>query len=346
MRVFVTGATGFIGSRLVHRLHLEGTEINILVRNLDSGNLPEGKNIRIFKGDITQPETIAPAIRDCTHVYHCAAIAKFSSSDNNAFRRINVEGTRNILQASLDAHVEKLVFTSSAAVFGPSGSIPLVESHQRTEPFESVYDISKQLAENLVRHYVNKGLHAVIVNPSRVFGPGLQTYSNAVNRVIQQILNKKILLFPAIGKYASNYCYVEDVVTGHILAMEKGSAGENYILGGENISYSDLLASILSFAPTRNYVLKIPVPLLKGIAFFSQLVNKYSELTPSLIKRFAKNRLLNSDKAVQELGYRITPFDYGMATTIAYLIERGNIKIYPPIKMHGYGKDQVSTRTT
>lgn len=345
MRFFVTGATGYIGNRLVHQLHQQGAVINILVRDLVSRNLPVGENIHAFKGDITHPESIAPAIRDCTHVYHCAAVAKFSLSDKHAFRRINIEGTRNILLASQYAHIKKLVFTSSAAVYGPSGRLSLTENHLRTAPFESEYDISKNLAENLVREYVKKGLHAVIVNPSRVFGPGLPTYSNAVNRVIAQILNKKILLFPAIGKYVSNYCYIDDVVDGHILAMERGIPGENYILGGENISYHDLLRSIRAFAFTRNHILKIAVPFLKAIAFISQLMNKNAELTPSLIKRFAKNRLLNSEKAKQQLGYRITPFEDGLSATIAYLKETNKIKISPLIKPPCYGKNQVSTRT-
>src|SRR6185369_11901450 len=171
-----------------------------------------------------------------------------------------------------------------------------------TEPFESNYDVSKYEAENLVRIFVQKGMNAVIVNPSRPFGPGPATYSNGVNRTIQYILNNKIVLFPKIDKYLTNYCYIDDVVDGHIRAMKKGLAGENYILGGENISYGRLLHSLREYASINNLILKIPVFILKQFATLSRFINKKTELTPELITRFAKNRMLTSEKAISKLG--------------------------------------------
>jgi nucleoside-diphosphate-sugar epimerase len=344
MKILITGATGYIGNQLANKLAMQGEEINIIVRDVNSSNLPISKNIKIFKGDITHEESIAYAIKDCTHVYHCAAIAKLAIPDRNVFFDLNVKGTRNILRVSLNANIQKFVFTSSAGVLGPSSEIPLTENDSRLEPLESDYDLSKYQAENLVRKFVNKGLNAVIVNPSRVYGPGPATYSNAVNRMIQYMLNKKIVLFPRIDKYVSNYCYINDVVNGHIMAMEKGLAGENYILGGENISYGKLLQSITEYAVRKNLILKIPVSFLKGIASISAFINKNTELTPSLITRFAKHRMLNSEKAIKDLGYHISHFDEGIRTTIDYL----KIKDYKTrnihTKLYNYGKDQVSTR--
>jgi nucleoside-diphosphate-sugar epimerase len=346
MKIFITGATGYMGSQLVNKLAMQEEELNLLVRDLNTVNLPVGKNIKLFKGDITNAESIAIAVKGCTHVYHCAGLAKLSSPNRNTFLDVNVNGTKNVLQASLNANVQKFVFTSSAAVFGPSLHIPFTENDSRIEPFESDYDLSKHLAENLVREFVSKSLNAVIVNPSRIYGPGPATYSNAVNRMIQYILNKKIILFPKIDKYLTNYCYITDVVNGHILAMHKGLTGENYILGGENITYSKLLQSITGYAATKNHILKIPVTCLKSIAFLSLCLNKNTELTPLLITRLAKHRMLNSEKAINKLGYCITSFDKGIKSTIDYLKSNINkTKNFNP-QYYSYGKDQVSTRTT
>lgn len=345
MKIFITGATGYVGSQLAHELARQGNELNIIVRDIHAASLPCSNTIKLFKGDITDRESIALAIKDCTQVYHCAAIAKLSIADKNAFFEVNVKGTRNILEASLNANVQKLVFTSSAAVFGPTLTIPFTENSSRIEPFESDYDHSKYMAENLVREFVTRGLNAVIVNPSRVFGPGPATYSNAVNRMMQYIMNKKMVVLPKIDQYLSNYCYIDDVVNGHILAMQKGEAGENYILGGENISYGQLLQSVTTYAATNNHILKIPVPLLKVIAFISRLINKNTELTPAMITRFAKHRLLNSEKAIKKLGYQITPFEEGIKTTIDFLRKPDYKTSYKQTKLYHYGKDQVSTGT-
>jgi nucleoside-diphosphate-sugar epimerase len=137
--------------------------------------------------------------------------------------------------------------------------------------------------------------------------------------MIQYLLTKKILFFPKIDDYRTNYCYINDVVNGHILAMEKGVAGENYILGGENISYGELLKTVTHQAAIKNRIVKMPVRLVKGIAFLSQLINRNTELTPSLITRFAKNRMLNSEKAMNCLGYRVTSFNEGIQHTIDFL---------------------------
>lgn len=319
MKTLLTGATGYIGYQLLKKLALRGEEINILVRNEHAANLPVGKNIHLFKGDITHAESIAVAIKDCTQVYHCAAIAKMAIADRHKFFDVNVNGTKNILEASLKAGVQKLVFTSSAAVFGPSLNIPLTENDPRIESFENDYDFAKHMAENLVREFVRKGLNAVIVNPSRVYGPGPVTYSNAVNRMIYYLLNKKILLLPNINDYRSNYSFISDVIDGHLMAMQSGMAGENYILGGENISYGELLKAVKEYACCKNHILKIQLSLLKKLAFIYCLLNRKTEFTPAMITRLAKHRMLSSQKAISDLGYCITPFTEGINITIDHL---------------------------
>jgi nucleoside-diphosphate-sugar epimerase len=345
MSIFVTGATGYIGNQLVRQLAAREEEIHLLVRDPLSPHLPTGRNIQVFKGDITDPGSIGPAIKGCAQVYHCAAIATFSGTAFTTFMEVNVNGTKNVLAAALDASVQKLVYTSSAAVWGPTLQVPFTEKNDRIDFFESDYDLSKYVAETLVRAYAVNRLNAVIVNPTRVYGPGPATYSNAVTRMIGYILNKKIVWFPAMDQYISNYTYIGDVVNGHLLAMERGKAGESYILGGENISYGDLLRSVREYGATKNLVLKLPLPLLKGAAALAYFLNKKTQLTPSLVSRFAKHRILSSEKATAQLSYRVTPFKEGLQTTIDSLKKSGPGKRNSPSKFYRYGKDQVSAGT-
>ncbi|MBL0129825.1 MAG: NAD-dependent epimerase/dehydratase family protein [Chitinophagaceae bacterium] len=233
-----------------------------MVRDIHSPNIPKHANIKVFKGDITEPETINNAIA-VERVFHAAGYTKLSAKNPSVFFKVNVEGTRNILEASLKHGVKKLVYTSSGAVFGPSLKTPLCENDPRIVSFESDYDLTKHLAENLIRDFNYKGLYGVIVNPSRVFGPGLNSYSNAINRFISWILFKKLVIVPAIGKVESNYTFIDDVINGHLLAMEKGLAGERYIIGGENISFNELVFTVLSISGQKGNLIKVPIAIMK-----------------------------------------------------------------------------------
>lgn len=319
MKTFVTGATGYIGNQLVKKLLNQDKQVNLLVRDPLSAVIPKHNNINIYEGDILNREAVTKAMDGCNQVYHCAAIARMSSKDRNKFFEVNVSGTKNILDAAVNVGVEKLVFTSSAAVFGPSLDIPLTEEDPRIETFESDYDFAKHLAENQVREYAVKGLYAVIVNPSRVYGPGLPTYSNAVNRLISYVMNKWMILMPDISWYKGNYTFIDDVVNGHILAMQKGRSGENYILGGENISNDLLALTIKLFAGRSARIIKCPAPLLKALLHISSSLSHDADFNPALIDRLQKHRMLCSEKAILQLGYQITPFETGMNTTITHL---------------------------
>lgn len=323
MKILVTGATGYIGQQLVKALTERQNTVHILVRDMHSPNIPQHDNIRVFKGDITEPASINSAIAGCERVFHAAAFAKLTAKDSSVFFKINVEGTKNILEASLKHGVKKLVYTSSGSVFGPSLKTPLCENDPRIVSFESDYDLTKHLAENLVREFTHKGLYGIIVNPSRVFGPGLSSYSNAINRFISWMLFKKIVVVPAIGKVVSNYSFIDDVIQGHLLAMEKGLAGERYIIGGENISFNTLVQTVLSESGKKNNLIQLPIAVmkaggvLKNIA--AKIIGQKTDFTPKILSRLVRNRTLSSKKAMQQLGYQITPFKEGIHQTINFL---------------------------
>lgn len=327
MNLFITGATGYIGHQLALRAAGRGYNVAALVRAPQSPFLPRHPNIRFFKGDVTDPSSLVTAMDGCEAVFHAAALTQLWHRDPSLFYRVNVDGTRNVLNAALQQGVKRLVFTSSCAVLGPSGERPLTEEDARLVPFENDYETSKFQAERLVVDYAARGLPTVIVAPPRVYGPGLPTKGNPISRFIDNTLQRGIAFMPAAQNVVGNYAFVNDVVEGHFLAMEKGRAGEKYILGGENVSYRRLFDTIGAASGKNLVVVPVPTALLKiwagavaGVAF---LLRRHTHLSPKVVERLLQHRAVNSGKAVVELGYRITPFNEGIAVTIRHL-QAGN----------------------
>jgi len=262
-------------------------------------------------------------------VFHLAAEARPGSKDNSAFEKNNVDGTRNILQASLDHNITKVVVTSSAGTIQPSEADTLSdESTPRKTGYFNEYEVTKASAENIAIDYCNLGLDVCIVNPSRVYGPGLPTISNAVTRIIDQYYRGKWRVIPGDGGAIGNYTYIEDVVEGHILASEKGIKGERYILGGENLSFSELFKIIARVTGKKRLMLKFPVSLMlmtaRILKFYSLITRTAPLITPGWVKKYMYHWRLSSNKAIRELGYKITPFDRGCKETFEWLKSKGS----------------------
>jgi nucleoside-diphosphate-sugar epimerase len=324
MKVLVTGAAGFIGNRLAHQLANEGFQVVALVRSQNNRQLLEHPNIAISIGDITQPETIATAINGCRQVYHVAGFARLWAKDPAVFYTVNVTGTSNILQAAKKEKIEKLVFASSAAVFGPSLREPITENDPRSTAFDNHYDLSKHLAEQEIYNYIEQGYNAVIVNPTRVYGPGLLTPANAIAGLIKMALMGKIIFLPGKATTIGNYAYVDDVVAGLIKAMAYGRNGERYILGGENKSGRELIAAVeqvIGPFPVMHVPLALAKFLLTGITTWKKITRQDIIYTASGISRYAKNASFDCTKACQELQYNITPMKAAIENTIQELLK-------------------------
>lgn len=323
MKIFVTGATGYVGHQLALTLAERGNDVNILVRDCSSANVPRHKNIHVFPGDITNKHSITGAIRYCEQVYHAAASVKIFANDADVFQQVNVQGTENILSKSLEAGVSKFVFTSSCGVIGPSLNLPLCENDPRIISFDNDYEYTKFLAEKLVNEYSRKGLPAVTVALSKVYGPGIETHPISVNKVINKFIKGDLTFIPKPGTLTTNYCFIDDVVEGHILAMDKGVSGEKYILGGENISFADLFNMIRSLSGTKAKLLEAPKYLVKIWALLQwvqyKIANKEPYVTSKAIRQIFCNKIFTSEKAVQQLGYRLTPLKDGLQQTIQFL---------------------------
>jgi nucleoside-diphosphate-sugar epimerase len=323
MKILITGATGFVGHQLALTLAERGNNIHVLVRNPDSVHVPVHKNIRVFTGDITDKQSITAAINECEQVYHTAALVKIFDKDPSQFHKINVEGTRNMLEKSHEIGIEKFVFTSSCSVLGPTLSEPMCEDNSRIVSFDNDYEITKYLAENLVNDYIHKGLFTVIVSPSKVFGPGIETHPISVNKSIKNFIKGRPTFIPKPGNLTTNYCYIDDVVDGHILAMANGNSGEKYILGGENISFVDFFQIIRTLSGTKARLIEVPEILIKTWAALQWIQYKTTDKEPYVtekgIRQIFCNKIFSSEKATRQLGYKITPLREGLQQTIHFL---------------------------
>jgi nucleoside-diphosphate-sugar epimerase len=324
MKCMVTGATGFIGHSLVKELLKRNLEVNVLVRSKQKLAPEFLHQVTIFEGGLHEPAVLDAAMKDCDYVFHLAGFTAVWSKDKTLATHTNTEGTRNILEASIRNHISKVVFTSTAGTLPPSDyDKPVDENSPAPRAYLTDYEHSKRQAELVCAEFAGRGLNVVIVNPTRVYGPGLLNKSNSVTILIKKYLDGTWRFIPGDGTQAGNYAYIGDVVQGHLHALEKGKPGERYILGGENVSFNRLFEIIGDSGGKKQTLFSIPFMALTVFAnvelFFADKFGKPPLITPSWIKRYNQNRLVTSRKATEELGYLITPLTEGIKETITWL---------------------------
>ncbi|MEO5944426.1 MAG: NAD-dependent epimerase/dehydratase family protein [Ferruginibacter sp.] len=323
MKILITGASGYLGNKLANKLAEGGNEVHALVRSSSSEKFLQHLNITVFKGDILNKGSLMTAMKGCSQVYHTAAKVGAWAKDPSVFYNVNVEGTKNVLDAALISGVEKIVFTSTSGVIGPTLNKPLEENDLRLKDLVIDYDLSKKNAEDLVINYAKEGMNVVIVSPSKVYGPGNVSHSLTANAIINTFLKKGITFIPSPGNYKVCFAFADDVVNGHILAMEKGLSGEKYILGGINISYYDFFHRIRTLAHCSAKIIKLPKGIITTWAGLQELTYKVFGLpvrfTVKSVDHAFSNYTFSSRKAMQDLNYSITPLDEALLKTIHFL---------------------------
>lgn len=328
-KIFITGATGYIGHQLALAIAERGYVVHALVRDIASVNAPQHPNIRLFKGDITDYASVLPSMQGCAYAMHAAALAQMWNKDRSLFYKVNVEGTHHVLEACMQTGVKKMVFTSTCGVLGASSGRPVSADEPRTTGFDNDYEISKHCAEELVMEYHQKGLHAVVVRPTRVYGPGLNTGANPINKLIRNVLQRGVAFMPAEKMAYGNYVFIDDVVYGHIRALHDGINGQRYNLGGENLAYDTFFKTIRSQSGKNIKLVPVPKTVLQawaGCVFgLHLLIGKHTHMTPKVISRLLQNRSVCSQKSVAELGYNITPFREGVYNTIVHLKQQQHV---------------------
>lgn len=323
MKIFLTGATGFIGSRLAETLAEQGEQVHALVRNPQKAKRLEEKGVRLFVGDLEDTDQMARAMEGCNRAYHLAAFAQAWAPDMQKFDRINYEGGLRIMEKALQAGIEKLVLTSTGGVIGASRGAPVDESQSGHHRHMTAYERSKARLEEAVPGFLERGLPVVIVNPARVFGPGALGDSNGEVKVMQAYLKGRFRFLPGDGRSKASYCFVEDVVQGHIGAMQHGRPGERYILGGENASYREFFDTIGKLAGKKRRMYSMPIPLIMLFArlqvWMAHNFGRYPLITPELVRKYAQDWSFSSEKARQELGYEPRSLEESIRLTLEWL---------------------------
>lgn len=321
--VFVTGATGYIGKRLCAELLAQGYRVKALCRQLPT-NAPM-PDLEWIVGDLTQRADLERLVAGCSYGFHLAAYAKVWAKDPLTFFRINVEGTLQLVEAALQANVKRVVLTSTAGVLGASPDAETLcdETSTARVSLTTAYEKTKAVAEHKVKAYEHKGMDIITVNPTRVYGPGLLSDSNAVTKILQQYGAGKWKFMPGNGQSIGNYVFVEDVVQGLGLALAKGKNGERYVLGGENVSYRALFATMGKVTGKSLRLYKMPLAVMMSVAKIQQTLADWFGIkpliTPGFVRKYNFHWKVSSQKAIEQLGYTITPLEKGLETTWKWL---------------------------
>jgi dihydroflavonol-4-reductase len=324
----VTGATGFVGSAVARALLARGHRVRVLARpNSDRRNLAR-LAVEIAEGAMEDPRSLAGAVAGCRYVYHVAADYRIWVPDPAPMFRANVDGTRDLLTAALEAGAERVVYTSSVATLGlvPDGSAD-EETPSSIDDMIGPYKRSKFAAEEVVRELVReRGLPVVIVNPSTQVGPG-DIKPTPTGRLIVEAARGQM---PAFVDTGLNIVHVDDVAEGHLAAAEKGRIGERYILGGENMALAEILAEVAQAVGRRPPWLRVPHGVLFPVAIGAELAARVTGRDPFVtldgVRMSRKKMYFTSEKASHELGYAPRPAREAIADAVRWFEANGYLK--------------------
>lgn len=321
MRALVTGATGFVGSAVARKLLEAGYEVRVLARpGSDRRNL-RGLDVELVEGDLLDGDSLRRAVADCGILFHVAADYRLWIPDPPALYRVNVEGTRELFRAAMEAGVERIVYTSSVAALGINPDRSPADEDTPVELADMVghYKRSKYLAEEEVRRLIREhGAPVVIVNPSTPVGPR-DIKPTPTGRIFADMLRGRM---PAYVETGLNIAHVDDVAHGHLLALERGALGERYILGGENMTLRELLEAIAEIGDVKAPRLRIPHDVVMPLAWMAEQWARLTDTVPFAtrdeIRMARKHMFFSSEKAMQQLGYQPRPARHAIEDAVEW----------------------------
>jgi dihydroflavonol-4-reductase len=324
-RVFITGASGFVGSAVARALDRAGFAVRALVRRGSSLENLDGLGADIVEGDMRNESAVRAAAEGARYVFHVAADYRLWSPRPEEIVQTNVEGTRSVMEAARAAGAERIVYTSSVATLklredgGPADETAPLSMSEAI----GAYKRSKIAAERLVEQMVGEGLPAVIVNPSTPIGPRDRRPTPTGRMIIEAASGH----MPAFVDTGLNLVHVDDVAEGHLAALRRGGIGERYILGGENMSLGEMLGRIARLMGRKPPRLRLPRWPIYPIALAAELVARVTGREPLVTVdglRMAKYRMyFTSAKAERELGYRARPAEDALRDAIAWFRQAG-----------------------
>ena len=326
MRAFVTGGTGFIGGAVVRRLLEAGHEVKALVRPRADTRQLDGLPVERVTGDLRDRESLHNGMAGCSWIFHVAALYSYWGYRSKDFYETNVEGTRQVLEVARGQGVERVVYTSSIAALGvhKDGSPATEDTPSTLANRIGPYQRSKFLAEAVARDFAHHGLPVVIVNPAAPIGIG-DHKPTPTGQIIVDFLNGRIFGYVDTGL---NVIDVEDVAAGHLLAAERGKAGERYILGGENLSLKQILDLLAEISGRPQVRLRIPHWVAQGWAYVDVTMarlnpHRIPAATPDKVRLSRRYEFFDPGRAVRELGLPQTPARVALRKAVEWYRSHG-----------------------
>jgi len=326
MKIFVTGATGFVGHHVAKALAAEGAQLRMLVRKTSKLSNLEGIDGETHVGDLSAPETIRPALAGCDAVVHVAADYRLWIPDPDAMYRANVDGTRELLRLAREAGVPRFVYTSSVATmhFRRDGLVINEDTPVSLADMVGHYKRSKFLAEREAIAAAQNGQPVIILNPTTPIGPN-DAKPTPTGRIFVDFLNRK---FPAYVDTGLNLVDVAEVARTHVAALTKGKPSHRYILGGENLTLKQILDKMAAITGIPSPTMKIPFAVAATYAFFEEWITgrirgREPRATLEEVRMGRKKMYASSAHAQQELGFRIVPVYPPMRAAIEWFRAHG-----------------------
>lgn len=334
-RVLLTGAGGFIGSAIARALLERGAEVVAPIPpGADTTNL-DGLSVAKLEADVRDGPAMARAAEGCRYVFHTAALYRFWAPDPEEFYEVNVGGTLNVLAAAEKTGAERVVYTSTVGTLGLHAAVGVKGNGSRSaregdwvrvEHLFGYYKRSKYVAEHEVLRAAAEGLPVVLVHPTMPVGPRDRA-PTPTGRTVLDYLNGRIRGYTDT---AMNVVDVEDVAAGHLLAAERGRLGRSYILGGENLSFKELLCHLAELTGLPGPGLRVPTAAALAAAQLSELIEgrlaRRSPSVPLEAARMATTRMVFDDsRARAELAYASRPARLALARAARWFADHGYI---------------------
>jgi dihydroflavonol-4-reductase len=326
MKVFVTGATGFVGHHVARALAADGAELRLLVRKTSNLKNLEGLRGETVVGDLLEPESLKSALGACDAVMHVAADYRLWIRDPAAMYRANVDGTRELLRMAREAGVGRVVYTSSVATmhFRTDGLVINEDTPVSLKDMVGHYKRSKFLAEQEAIKATESGQQVIILNPTTPIGPN-DAKPTPTGRIFVDFLNGK---FPAYMETGLNLVDVAEVARTHVAALTVGKPGKRYILGGENLTLKQILDKMSAITGIPSPTMKIPFAVAATYAFFEEWITgrirgREPRATLEEVRMGRKKMFASSAHAQQELDFRIVPVYPAMRAAIEWFRANG-----------------------